>query len=100
MEIKDLGTAVELGTEMADVRGGSHGRVGNIGISGVFSLNASSIRNGNVQANTLVNGSRSSGSSFSDIGAVVNYAPNNSVSQTSGVTFDITSQLQGLNFTF
>ncbi len=100
MEIKDLATAVELGTEMADVRGGSRAKVGNIKISDVSSWNESTITNGDVFADTYVDGDRSSGSSFSNIGSVVTYAPQNNSTQTSGIAFDITSHLQGLNFTF
>ena len=100
MQIKDLACAVELGAEMAEVRGGSRAKVGNLKLREIYSFNESNITNGDVYADTDVNGKRSSGSSFSNIGAVVEYKPQNSVSQTSGITFDITSHLQGLNFTF
>jgi len=100
MEIKDLAMTVELGTEMADVRGGSHRRfnVGNVRVSQLASTNQSQINNGSVFANTRVNGNRSFGSSFSDIGGVVEYAPTNTVTQTSGIALDITSMFDGLNF--
>ncbi len=97
MEIKDLGTVVELGCELADVRGGARARLGNIKIKEVYSFNESKVRNGSVFADTTVKGSRSAGSTFSDIGAVVTYAPETTVTQTSGNAFDISSMFQGLN---
>jgi len=99
MEIKDLGTTLERGNEMAEISGGARRTyVGNIDISDIWSYNESDISNGDVHANTTVRGPRSSGSSFSDIGAVVTYAPVNSVTQTSGIALDFVSQFQGLNF--
>lgn len=99
MEIKDLGTTLELGCEMAEVRGGGRRtKVGNIDISDIWSYNESSISNGDVDADTYVRGQRSSGSSFSDIGAVVTYAPVNTVTQTSGIALDLVSRFKGLNF--
>ncbi|MEL7538142.1 MAG: hypothetical protein AAFZ58_01880 [Pseudomonadota bacterium] len=100
MEIKDLATAVELGSEMAEVRGGARAYVGNLDLSRIKSWNRSSITNGDVYADTNVTANRASGSSFNGIGSVVTYTPSNTVTQTSGNAFDITSQLQGLNFSF
>lgn len=97
MHIKDLATKVELGTEMAEVRGGARNKIGNIKIKEVYAYNDSFIQNGNVNANTNVNANDSAGSTLRDIGAVVTYAPVNTVTQTSGNAFDITSMFDRFN---
>jgi len=100
MEIKDLAMTVELGTDMAEVRGGGRRKfnVGNIDISRLKSYNKSKITNGDVYANVDINAKRSSGASFGDVGSFVEYSPVNEVTQTSGIQFDITSMFDGLNF--
>ncbi len=113
MEIKDLASKVELGTEMADVRGGSRyfafpslsfssisrdTAVGNVAVHGLSSSVSNSMTNGDVYANTSVASHGSNSGGFNGIGSVVTYAPTQSVTQTSGTAVDITSTLSGLNF--
>ena len=113
MEIKDLATKVELGVEMAEVRGGSRywgypsislsaarrsTDVGNVAVTGLTSVVANDMTNGDVNANTYVTSKGASSGGFAGIGSVVTYAPTQSVTQTSGVAVDISSKLSGLNF--
>lgn len=63
MQIKDLATKVELGAEMADVRGGARS-FANIDLS--------------------------------NIGSVVEYKPENHVTQESGIGLDITQSFDGV----
>ena len=99
MEIKDLATKVELGTEMADVRGGGRWSLGNVDIRRIKSYNTSSITNGDVYADTTVNAQRSNGASFDGVGSFVEYAPMNDVAQTSSVGISLQQHFDGLNFT-
>jgi len=99
MEIKDLASAVELGTEMATVRGGGRWNLGNVDIRRVKSFNKSTITNGDVYADTYVDARRSNGASFEGIGSYVEYKPTNDVTQTSSVAIDLAQHFDGLNFT-
>ncbi len=113
MEIKDLASKVELGTEMADVRGGSRyfafpslsfssisrdTAVGNVAVRGLSSSVSNSMTNGDVAANTHVASYGSNSGGFSNIGSGVTYAPSQGVDQASDVGVGITSMLSGLNF--
>jgi hypothetical protein len=99
MEIKDLATKVELGTEMATVRGGGRWSLGNVDIRRIKSFNKSTITNGDVYADTTVKAQRSNGASFDGVGSYVEYAPMNDVAQTSSVAIDLQQHFDGLNFT-
>ncbi len=96
MEIKDLATSVELGSEMSDVRGGFYYRpyggykytTTNIGNQDVWqqSNNSAYTSFGNVNANTNVNANKSIGFSGGNIGASVSYNPTFTLNQGSSLS--------------
>jgi hypothetical protein len=102
MEIKDLAMTVELGSEMAEVRGGSYyswpsfsssrrtTAVGNTDISGLYSTNNSSIYNGDANSYVSVDANNMNGSGI-DVKSAVNSGSTNSVTQSSGIALDLTS---------
>jgi hypothetical protein len=100
MEIKDLAMTVELGSEMAEVRGGSYyswpsssrrtTAVGNTDISGLYSTNNSSIYNGSAKSYVNVDANNMNGSGI-EVYSAANSGSTNSVTQSSGIALDLTS---------
>lgn len=95
MEIKDLATAIELDSEMADVRGGTLKRGRSAGFS--FDLDVIKVGNndvyqtgtnqaqltfGSIYADTNVYANKSVGGQFNGIGSVNSYAPTVNLNQS------------------
>lgn len=101
MEIKDLATAVELGAEMADVRGGWGGlRIGNVRVRDPYTESYSSIHNDGIDApmNVNVSGSQFNGGGLGDIVSAPTNSVQNNVSQTTTSSISNAQSFDGLNF--
>jgi hypothetical protein len=107
MEIKDLATSVELGSEMSDVRGGYYYQpyggysldldltsIGNVS-NRQSGSNRSTIRNGNVNADTYWNANKSVGATFNG-GQSISYAPINTLTQVNDNNFSNSQSFSGI----
>ena len=102
MEIKDLKSAVKLGSEIADVRGGSRLKIANMRVRDTYTESYSNIYNEGVYAdlNVNVSGSQFNGGGFGDIVSAPTNSHTNNVTQTTQSSISSTPTLSNLNFSF